>query len=339
MDHPKDRLAAAQGLERQLRNWFLNNEQFIEDVKAHLGYLGIDDAEGRALALNKHGFIDEVVFDAIFISANGYGGLFKPKDFWDKLIQAGIIVKYFKQDFFMFGHYYVDQIILTNHLNERTFINIFFGPSFFYNRYSNSIVSIDVKDKNGDDFRGSGFFTGKIYDNINIAQIYFIITCRHNVENKNSLTIATASGICANVIEIVLSDRIDLAIVSASICLPDYPIALETNVDVFDETYTIGFPRVPRAHSTLLGHRGEVNALANRYAEGDRVLVISNLVSPGSSGCPVLDRGGRCVGMTINWLEERYLDDQGGESTARFSAAIPSTEIKAEIERLNLAWW
>ena len=92
--------------------------------------------------------------------------------------------------------------------------------------------------------------------------------------------------------------------------------------EVFDDVYTLGFPKVPGSQSILLGHRGEVNAITDHYLQRCRLLVISNLVSPGSSGGPVLDRYGRCVGMTVDWLEGEWAGEK-----ARFSAALPAREI------------
>lgn len=68
--------------------------------------------------------------------------------------------------------------------------------------------------------------------------------------------------------------------------------------------------------------------------EKDEVLIISNLVAPGSSGGPVLDRAGRCVGMTIQWLEGEY----EGAGYSKFSAAMPKSVIVAELIRYGLLW-
>ena len=79
----------------------------------------------------------------------------------------------------------------------------------------------------------------------------------------------------------------------------------------------------------LTGHRGEVNAIADLYVQRSPAIIISNLVAPGSSGGPVLTVDGRCVGMTIRWLEGEMED---GEKT-RFSAALPALAILEEMTR------
>ena len=92
---------------------------------------------------------------------------------------------------------------------------------------------------------------------------------------------------------------------------------------MFDEVYTLGYPNVPGAMPVLMGHRGEVNAVADLYLQKSPAIIISNLVAPGSSGCPVITADGRCVGMTISWLE----GEADGGARTRFSAALPAASI------------
>lgn len=97
----------------------------------------------------------------------------------------------------------------------------------------------------------------------------------------------------------------------------------------------IGYPLVPRTESVFFGHGKEVNGRAHLWVERCPVLVISNLVSPGSSGRPVLIRDGQCVGITINWLEDRL---HGPEETERmrFSAALPAVLLRDSFSPSNL---
>ena len=123
----------------------------------------------------------------------------------------------------------------------------------------------------------------------------------------------------------ILSDTLDAAaLVLEELPGARIPICMTVDVETFDEVFTLGFPKVPGAHPTLVGHRGEVNGRAGIYLDKSPALLISNIVSPGSSGCPGLTREGLCVGMTTRWLEAP--DEQGG---ARFSAALPSDALTA----------
>jgi S1-C subfamily serine protease len=115
-----------------------------------------------------------------------------------------------------------------------------------------------------------------------------------------------------------------VAIVPVIGVVPAGPIlSLRDDLEVFDEVYTLGFPHVPCAISHAVGHRGEVNGFANLFLGGSDIILISNLVSPGNSGGPVLDRDGFCVGMSIKWLEGEW----DGEK-ARFSAALPAALLQ-----------
>ena len=76
-----------------------------------------------------------------------------------------------------------------------------------------------------------------------------------------------------------------------------------------------------------------MNGRANLYVEKCPALIISNLVSPGNSGGPVLTRDGHCVGMTINWLEGEHLE--GGKiERMRFAAALPAQLLREAIVEL-----
>jgi len=73
----------------------------------------------------------------------------------------------------------------------------------------------------------------------------------------------------------------------------------------------------------LLAHSGEINSEISTY-DGDRFLIISQAVSPGSSGAPVLDESGMCVGMVVRALELQY---ENGRIISS-NAAIPAEEME-----------
>jgi hypothetical protein len=102
---------------------------------------------------------------------------------------------------------------------------------------------------------------------------------------------------------------------------------LTSHIAVFDELFTVGYPMLPLAVSSLVGHRGELNGYSTYYQTGHPLMIVSNLVSPGSSGCPILQRLGFAAGMTTRWLEAEY-----GEDRVRFSAGIPA---QALVDHLN----
>ena len=97
---------------------------------------------------------------------------------------------------------------------------------------------------------------------------------------------------------------------------------LQNEFPYLDKVFTLGFPNIPLAEAGVVGHLGEVNGFVKVIEETTELILISNLVSPGSSGGPVINRYGLCVGMSTNWLEGEW---QGQK--ARFSRAIPAGDI------------
>jgi S1-C subfamily serine protease len=237
---------------------------------------------------------------------------------WDRLAAAGIVSKVFAFMPGAFADHVLDRFRLAKHLADDTFDNLFWPAASLLGRYASSVVAIDV-DKEGDVFRGSGFI-------LHLRQP-LLVTCRHNVDPSEGIAvqnITTASSLPIAAPQFALHESFDLAIayldgaISGPLLRPGLPPS------VFDATFTLGYPAVPHAKSGLVGHRGELNGTAELYQSRCPVLLISNLVSPGSSGCPVLSADGHCLGMTIQWLEGDY-----SQGAARFSAALPIDAIVA----------
>ena len=211
--------------------------------------------------------------------------------------------------------------LLIEHLQPKTFQNIFAPPAALIKRYENSIVAIDVTTSKGP-ARGTGFFAAPSQHSRPL-----LYTCKHNIDPAEGMTISSisfASGQKINFGTPECHATEDLAIIPYFDFQPAEPVFhFRTEVEAFDEVYTLGFPLVPCAEPMIVAHRGEVNGTAKLYIGGTTVILVSNLNSPGNSGGPLLDRSGFCVGMSIKWLE----GDWDGEK-ARFSAALPAAIIK-----------
>lgn len=236
---------------------------------------------------------------------------------WQRLLATRILVPTFTYIQGIFADHLFDWNALSQHLNDETFANLFWPPSSLATRYASSVLAVDVK-KNGEDFRGSGFAL--------MLDTPVIVTCRHNVDPSEGIEVKgleSASGAIIPAPSFAVHPTFDIAVALAPVGLANPYLRPGAPPKMFEPTFTLGYPNVPGSDSILVGHRGEVNGEAHLYLNQCPVLLFSNLVSPGSSGCPVLTEDGHCVGMTIQWLEADY-----GGASVRFSAAIPINEIE-----------
>ena len=316
---------------RQAERWFerkfIDRPAFEKRLRAGLHFMGHDEhAENKIELTRSLGMFSIELFQAMICG----GTSFKPmyvSVMWDRLFAAGVVFKAMAaMKGIPFADHQIDEVRLLMHLRDATFANLFASPARLPERYKNAVVAVDVA-KGGDRFRGTGFVV------MNRKRPYFV-SCKHNVDPSESIvvnTVTSASGQVLRLGPIKLSDRYDIATAALDSSIEGPCFALSEAVETFDEVFTLGYPYVPRAEPLLLGHRGEVNGRTNLYVEKCPALIISNLVSPGSSGGPVLSRDGHCVGMTINWLEGEWAEGEK-ETKMRFSAALPAELVREAIE-------
>ena len=302
---------------------------FEERLRAGLRFSGKDPEAENKVGLTKHmGLFSLELFQAMMCG----GEQFKPmyvSILWDRLLDAGVVMKAIAA---MKGTPFVDHQIneplLMWHLKDGTFVNLFASPARLPERYSHAVAAVDVL-KDEDQSRGTGFV-------VEHARRQYFVTCKHNVDPAEGIrleAITSAAGEPLQLGEMTLSEQFDIAVAPLTREASGPCFVLSDLVEVFDEVFTLGYPMVPRADSILLGHRGEMNGRANLYMERCPALLISNLVSPGSSGGPVLTRDGHCVGMTIRWLEGEWGEKEKLEKM-RFSAALPAELLRDAIGQL-----
>lgn len=303
---------------------------FEARVRAGLRFNGPDKYEENKIGITKHlGLFSLELFQAMICG----GEQFKPRYvaiLWDRLLDAGIVMKAMAvSKGTPFADHQINDPLLLWHLRDDTFANLFASPARLLERYAHAVAALDVV-TNGDQSKGTGFV-------VQHAGKHFFVTCKHNVDPADGVAVErviSASGKALQLGEMRLSDRYDIAVAPLACPISGPCFALSDIVEVFDEVFTLGYPLVPRAEPMLLGHRGEMNGRANLYIDKCPALIISNLVSPGSSGGPVLTRDGRCVGMTFSWLEREWGESEKQE-TMRFSAALPAELLRAAIDPLG----
>lgn len=311
---------------------YLSNEAgYDRRIEAGIRFKGINNHARVANTLNllrNAAMISSSTFEAMIGGGYAYTPMFV-HEMWEALVRAKVFVRQFSGDRgdAELADHMVDKHLLFNHLRDSTFANLFHPPSRLHTRYAPAVAAIDVKLQNGDLARGSGFVV-----RVDDAGGHWLFTCLHNVD-PTEVTVTEIRSATGRLLEVggpLLSTRYDFAIFPVSTEIQGPTLVLKDGGSVFDDVYTLGFPGVPRSEAGMLGHRGEINARVEVVTDRHPALVISNLVSPGSSGGPVLDREGRCLGMSIRWLEGEW----GGEK-ARFSAALPASVLIDEFKLLS----
>jgi Trypsin-like peptidase domain len=296
---------------------FLEPDEFFRVLGEGARFANIVHIDEK-IALARQNFFSLELFEALICGGSSYKT--GPINYiWRHLKEAQIFLDSLGSRQGIFVDHTLNIAALKIHLNLDTFQNILRPPSTLASRYRNAIVAVDVRNSDGDNNRGTGFIVAW-------GGQQFVLTCKHNVDEETGIalqSLTTAAGTVLNHGTPRFFGKVDLCAYTLDQPVDGPVFRLSDMVEMFDDVYTLGYPRVPGAHSDVLGHKGELNGNADMFLDGSSLMIISNLISPGSSGCPVLLSSGLCVGMSIRWLEGRYGAD--GDERARFSAALPSS--------------
>ena len=212
--------------------------------------------------------------------------------------------------------------------NKRDLIlNIICGWRFIIEKYSNSVVKIEHKDKNGDFSIGTGFYYAA--GNETFSK-YLIITNKHVLENAEEIKVFLNDDTEITYSEIVIDPTKDLGFIILSKPL-EFPILdFNPSLEILSEILTIGYPSIPMTkHSYQIYHKGELNSFVEDY-EGNKLFLFSAKTSSGNSGSPIIDRHGLVLGIVTEELFEKDQFYQKGKLP--YYAGIPTEEI---IKSLN----
>ena len=206
--------------------------------------------------------------------------------------------------------------------------NVLLGRQHVVKKYSPSVAAIIVQ-KDGIERVGTGFLVYNPFSGKPFTGTGYIITAKHNVdpgEGIEFLRFESPTAIQFNVLagDWICHPELDMAampIATSQELMPIYPLG---EAAVLSRTISMGFPSIATSDGLyLLAHNGELNAVITSYLDKKDYLLISNNVSPGSSGGPVLDDSGLCIGMVVRALETEH---EGG--LTKTNAAIPAKEIQ-----------
>lgn len=308
---------------------FINDrDAFINIALKGAQFHLLQNAEARANNINSGWFSKEMMAAVI---SGGKEYKTGPLDYiWRSLVSAQCVIEHFGS----IGRPFYDSDlcvpVIKNFIETDNFQNIFYPPSNFVKRYSDAIVSIDVLDINKKERRGSGF----IFSDTEAKK--WLCTAYHNIKDNKIVSIRNGKGEIVEIGEVLGISEADVSFSPIVSPISGPTFKFFKDLELFDDIYTFGFPLVPCVDSVLIGHRGELNGVGKNYINKTDTMIISNLISPGSSGGPILNKYGFCVGMSAAALEG-HIQSEGLQHgpLQRFSAGIPFYEIEKAFRELR----
>jgi S1-C subfamily serine protease len=175
------------------------------------------------------------------------------------------------------------------------------GPGFASEVYSTiapSLVFIQVKSPTPADPNQGGVGSGVV-----VTDAGDILTANHVVENATEITLTFADGSKSTAKIVAQQPEQDIAVVRADQPPANLPPAVlgDPNLPIGSEAYVVGNPYGLYGSMSA----GVISGRGRTFKRPGRDVTISNLiqvdaaVNPGNSGGPLLDRGGRVIGIVV----------------------------------------
>ncbi len=164
------------------------------------------------------------------------------------------------------------------------------GSNFCIWRYSRAVVQIIVRNDQGDENSGTGFYVDDPAD--------CVVTNRHVIENKKVIGINDSDGlrVCGDRAEVAFGpEDLDLAIVRCTTPANVLPLRIDWRRNAarpLDDVLVLGYPYIAFHVPTLYPASGQVAMYAPRISRNAREsLLLTRIAAPGCSGSPVILRG------------------------------------------------
>lgn len=201
-------------------------------------------------------------------------------------------------------------------------LNIACGWRYIIDRYCNSVVKIEHKDKNGDFFIGTGFYFAAGNEK---KVTPLIITNKHVLENASGLRVISKDEIEIQYSAIKVDEKRDLGFIELDGLLNTPTFHFNPAREILTEVITIGYPSIPMTkHAYQVYHKGELNSFVEDYKDNS-LFLFSAKTSSGNSGSPIIDKYGMVIGIVTEELFEQEQFYQQGKLP--YYAGIPTEEI------------
>ncbi len=218
--------------------------------------------------------------------------------------------------------YLIQQGMFQAHRRARIVDYVVFGINYLLEDIRNSVPAINIRRPDQDINCGTGSL-------ISVVDGFMLLTNRHIVENNEIVSIQAGSLTYDVLNDPILCETDDLALVPVNRPNGTSVLSMTPDLPILSSVISIGYPRIPTAAAQYaLAHRGEINgAITDR--NGREFITISNLVSPGNSGGPILNEKGEIVGVVTQsaFGESRTASAAAGTYSSTYHLAIPPSVI------------
>lgn len=179
----------------------------------------------------------------------------------------------------------------------------------------NATVYLEVKKRNGQGARGSGFFVRPGY----VATNYHVI---EGAETTIARLVGTETTYTMEKI-VATNEKHDLAIIKViGETAPELTLGNSDEVRIGETVYAVGNPKGLQGTVS----RGIVSSMRDFGQNGIRIQIDAP-ISPGNSGGPVLNEKGEVIGVSVSGIQD--IDAQN------LNFAIPSNYLKALLRKVR----
>ncbi len=204
------------------------------------------------------------------------------------------------------------------------------GMGYIQQKYAPAVLHIIVRDREGDEHGGTGFFVADPVDTI--------VTAKHVLQGKELRRIERETG--QSILEgeartYVGIDDLDLAMIRVLKPADIHALRVEWNigqVERLNRVIMFGYPPVPGHSPELFVSSGEVNSTPKSFYNGRVSLTISANAQPGCSGGPVVNAAGFVVGVV---RDEGTHERQGQTRSTSLIYATPAGYLRDLLQGVN----